>query len=193
MPSTPSRSSPRPARPTVAGRVFALSGAEASTSSDLVKGKWKAASSVFVVTLEMFVRCPVEAFGRRFRGNLIVLPMLEDEVLVSASQAEQLMRDDAECFMLFVALSVETERAITGIEIVSEFPDVFLDDVSGLPPIRDIEFSIDLVLGAGPVSVAPFRMALAELVELKKQIEDLLVKKMVRPSVSSSGAPAVLG
>ncbi|XP_020201933.1 uncharacterized protein LOC109787778 [Cajanus cajan] len=49
------------------------------------------------------------------------------------------------------ALSIETERAITGIEIGSEFPEVFADDVSGLPPLRGVEFSIDLVLGAGPV------------------------------------------
>nr|KYP32516.1 Retrovirus-related Pol polyprotein from transposon TNT 1-94 [Cajanus cajan] len=107
----------------------------------------------------MCVRCPIEVSGRRFRVNLIVLPMvdiniilgmdwlsahhifidcarrelvfpqLEDEVLVSAGRAEQLMRDGAECFMLFATLSFETERAIAGIEIVSEFPKVFLDDV----------------------------------------------------------------
>ncbi|XP_020206257.1 uncharacterized protein LOC109791375 [Cajanus cajan] len=81
----------------------------------------------------------------------LVVSQLEDEVLVSASQAEQLMRDGAECFMLFAALSVETERAITGIEIVSEFPEVFPDDVPGLLPMRDVEFSIDLVPGVGPI------------------------------------------
>ncbi|XP_020232781.1 uncharacterized protein LOC109813075 [Cajanus cajan] len=55
------------------------------------------------------------------------------------------MRDGVECFMLFVALIVETERAITGIEIVSEFPEVFPDDVPGLSPMRDVVFSIDLL------------------------------------------------
>nr|KYP76432.1 Retrovirus-related Pol polyprotein from transposon 17.6 [Cajanus cajan] len=58
--------------------------------------------------------------------------------------------------------------------------------------MHDVEFSIDLVPGAGPVSVAPYRMAPAELVELKKQIEDLLEKQMVRPSVSPWGAPVLL-
>nr|KYP39326.1 Retrovirus-related Pol polyprotein from transposon 17.6 [Cajanus cajan] len=122
----------------------------------------------------------------------LVFPQLEDEVLVSAGQAEQLMRDGAECFMLFAALSIEIERDITRIEIVNEFPEVFPDDVPGLPPRRDVEFSIDLVPGAGSVSVAPYRMAPAELVELKKQIEDLLEKQMVRPSVSPWGAPVLL-
>ncbi|XP_020208708.1 uncharacterized protein LOC109793661 [Cajanus cajan] len=131
-------------RPRAAGRVFALTGEEASTSPNLVKGKGKAAGTE-----------------------------LEDEVLVSTGQGEQLMRDGAECFMLFAALSIETERVITRIKIVSEFPEVFLDDVPGLPPIRDVEFSIDVVPGTGPVSVAPYRMALVELIELKRQIEDL--------------------
>ncbi|XP_020238606.1 uncharacterized protein LOC109817687 [Cajanus cajan] len=55
--------------------------------------------------------------------------------IIRAGQAEQLMRDGVECFMLFATVSIETERAITGIEIVSEFLEVFPDDVSGLPPI----------------------------------------------------------
>nr|KYP67693.1 Transposon Ty3-G Gag-Pol polyprotein [Cajanus cajan] len=55
-----------------------------------------------------------------------------------------------------------------------------------------MEFSIDLVSGAGPVSVAPYRMALAELVELKGQLEDLLEKQLVRLSVSPWGAPVLL-
>ncbi|XP_020236262.1 uncharacterized protein LOC109815858 [Cajanus cajan] len=58
-------------------------------------------------------------------------------------------------------------RAIIGIEIDSEFSEMFPDDVLGLPPMCDVEFSIYLVLGARPVSVAPYRMALVELVELK--------------------------
>nr|KYP52571.1 Transposon Ty3-I Gag-Pol polyprotein [Cajanus cajan] len=55
-----------------------------------------------------------------------------------------------------------------------------------------MEFSIDLVPGAGPVSVAPYKMALAELVELKGQLEDLLEKQLVRLSVSPWGAPVLL-
>jgi len=53
---------------------------------------------------------------------------------------------------------------------------VFHEDVPGLPPTREIEFSIDLVPEAGPMSIAPYRIAPAELVELKKQIEELLEK-----------------
>ena len=54
------------------------------------------------------------------------------------------------------------------IPVVHEFEDVFPDEVPGLPPSREVEFSIDLVLGTGPVSMAPYHTAPAELVELKK-------------------------
>nr|KYP32200.1 Transposon Ty3-I Gag-Pol polyprotein [Cajanus cajan] len=61
-----------------------------------------------------------------------------------------------------------------------------------LPPIREVEFFIDLVPGTRPISIAPYRMSPVELVELKKQIEDLLEKGFVRPSVSPWGAPVLL-
>ena len=80
-------------------------------------------------------------------------------------------------------MSVETESGPLEIPVVGDFSDVFPKDVPCLPPTRELEFSIDLVLGAGPVSIAPYRMAPAELVELKKQIEELLEKQFMRPSV----------
>ena len=62
------------------------------------------------------------------------------------------------------------------IPLVREFEEVFPEEVLGLPPRREVDFSIDLVPGAGPVSIAPYRMAPTKLVELKKQIEELLEK-----------------
>lgn len=69
---------------------------------------------------------------------------------------------------------------------------MFPEEVSVFPPSREVEFAIDLVLGVGLVSVTLYRMALTKLVELKKQIEDLLVKKFIRPCVSSWGALVLL-
>jgi len=57
---------------------------------------------------------------------------------------------------------------------------------------REVEFSIDLVQGAGLVSIAPYRMAPTELVELKKQIKELIEKQFIRPSASPWGAPVLL-
>jgi len=76
--------------------------------------------------------------------------------------------------------------------VVADFADVFPDEVPGLPPSRDVDFTIGLIPGAGLVSVAPYRMAPAELTELKKQIKDLLGKKFIRPSASPWGALVLL-
>ena len=76
--------------------------------------------------------------------------------------------------------------------MVDEYTNVFLDEIPELPPSRDIDFSIDLIPGASLVLAAPYRIAPAELAELKKQIEDLLEKKFIRPSASLWGAPVLL-
>jgi len=86
------------------------------------------------------------------------------------------MKEGSQCFLILTQLSVETEMGPLEASLVGDFSDVFPKDVPGLPPTREIEFSIDLVPGAGLVSIAPYRMAPAELVELKKQSEELLEK-----------------
>ncbi|KAL0560988.1 hypothetical protein IC582_001406 [Cucumis melo] len=72
-----------------------------------------------------------------------------------------------------------------------EFLDVFPDDLSSLPPDRDIEFTIELLPGTTPISQAPYRMAPSELKELKMQLQELVDKGCIRPSVSSWGAPVL--
>ena len=75
---------------------------------------------------------------------------------------------------------------------MEEYANVFPDEIPELPPSRDMDFTIDLIPGAGLVSMAPYQMAPAELSELKKQIEDLLEKKFIRPSASPWGMPVLL-
>lgn len=75
--------------------------------------------------------------------------------------------------------------------VVREFQDVFPEDIPGMPPRRDVEFTVDLVLGTGPISKAPYRMAPAEMNELKNQLEELLDKGYIRPSMSPWGAPVL--
>jgi len=75
--------------------------------------------------------------------------------------------------------------------VVCEFSDVFPDDLPGLPPIRDMEFCIDLLPGTGPISMSFYRFAPAELVELKKQLLELQSIGFIRPSTSPWGAPAL--
>ena len=61
----------------------------------------------------------------------------------------------------------------------------------GLPPDREIEFAIELVPGAAPIYKAPHRIAPVELTELKKQLQELLDKGLIQPSVSRWGAPVL--
>lgn len=87
-------------------------------------------------------------------------------------------------FVVLAYLSIESQMAIGEVPVVCEFAEFSPDDISELPPEREIEFAIDLVPGTRPISMAPYRISASDLVELKKQLEDLLEKKFVRPSVS---------
>ncbi|GJY36848.1 putative reverse transcriptase domain-containing protein [Tanacetum coccineum] len=69
------------------------------------------------------------------------------------------------------------------------FPDVFPEDLPGLPQTRQVEFQIDLVPGAAPVARAPYRLAPSEMKELSEQLKELSDKGFIRPSSSPWGAP----
>jgi hypothetical protein len=77
------------------------------------------------------------------------------------------------------------------IPIVYEYPDVFPNDLPGMPPDRDIEFVIELQPGIAPISKRPYRMPPNELAELKIQLQDLLDKGYIHPSASPWGCPAL--
>ena len=77
------------------------------------------------------------------------------------------------------------------IPVVREFSDVFLEELPGIPLEREVDLSIEIVPGIAPVSKAPYRMAPAELKELKVQLQELLDKGFVRPNVSPWGAPVL--
>ena len=81
--------------------------------------------------------------------------------------------------------------SMDSVPVVQEFSDVFPSDLPGVPPDRDIDFAIDLEPGTKPISIPPYRMAPAELKELKDQLQDLLSKGFIRPSVSPWGAPVL--
>ena len=90
-----------------------------------------------------------------------------------------------------VVAHTEASPNLASIPMVCEFPDVFPEDLPRLPPDRDVEFSIELEPGTAPISRCPYRMALKELVEMKKQLEKLLEKGFIRPSSSPWGCPDI--
>jgi hypothetical protein len=100
---------------------------------------------------------------------------------------------------LLVSVPVKTSRQvfeaivqeIQDIPVVCEFPDVFPEDLPGLPPEMDVEFVIELKPGMAPISRRSYRMPPNELAELKTQLQDLLDKGFIRPSSSPWGCPAI--
>nr|GFC78386.1 putative reverse transcriptase domain-containing protein [Tanacetum cinerariifolium] len=87
----------------------------------------------------------------------------------------------------FLATIHDTTSEVPSIHdqpIVPEFPDVFPDELPGIPPVREVEFNIELIPGSKPIFEAPYRMAPIELKELKDQLQELLERGFIRLSVS---------
>ncbi|XP_055824296.1 uncharacterized protein LOC129892763 [Solanum dulcamara] len=81
--------------------------------------------------------------------------------------------------------------SLKDIPTVCDFLKVFPENLPGLPPEREVEFPIELIPGSTPISITPYRMAPAELRELKTQLQELLEKGLIRPSISPWGAPVL--
>ncbi|KAA3484387.1 DNA/RNA polymerases superfamily protein [Gossypium australe] len=143
----------------------------------------------------------------RYRANLdcaakrmVLRTPEDDEVLVigerreylsnvvSALKAERMVRKGCTAFLTFVSALDEKEVTVNEVRTVKEFVDVFPEELPGLPPDREVEFEIELLPGTAPVSIALYKMAPKELVELKAQIQELLDHGFIRASVSPWGA-----
>nr|GEU95022.1 putative reverse transcriptase domain-containing protein [Tanacetum cinerariifolium] len=83
------------------------------------------------------------------------------------------------------------EKRLEDVSIVKDFPEVFPEDLSGIPPTRHVEFQIDLVPGVAPVARAPYRLAPYEMKKLADQLQELSDKGFIRPSSSPWGAPVL--
>ena len=108
--------------------------------------------------------------------------------MISALKASKLLKKGCQGFLAHIVDSRVASPSISEIPIVHEFSDVFPDELPGLPIDREIEFSIELLPGVSPISIAPHRMAPLELRELKVQLQDLLDKGCISPSVLPWGA-----
>jgi hypothetical protein len=90
-------------------------------------------------------------------------------------------------------MAIDSKEAdpLETIKVVSVFPDVFPKDLPGMPPERKVEFAIELLPGTAPISKTAYRVSGPKLVELKKQIDELLKKGYIRPSTSPWAAPVL--
>eukprot|EP00253_Pinus_taeda_P009241 PITA_09241 len=112
---------------------------------------------------------------------------------ITASQLAKCIRNRCQVYAIQVgyAETKNKENPLEHLPVIKEFADVFPEEIPGLPPKRDIEFTIELIPGAAPVSRTPYRMIVPELTELKMQLQELLDKNYICPSVSPWGAPVL--
>ena len=109
---------------------------------------------------------------------------------IFAATARTMVRKGCEAYLAYVIDMEKTRPSVSDIPTVSEFSNVFPEEFPGFPQ-REIEFAIDVVLGATPASITPYRMAPVELKELKVHLQELLEKGFIQPNVSPWGAPVL--
>jgi hypothetical protein len=122
-----------------------------------------------------------------------------DAVIQCAKRSVILTSPEGERFEFVATLPSAADCAVNqlkagsteDIRVVCEYPDVFPDDLPGMPPKRDIEFIRDLLPGTAPIAKRSYRMSVGELEELKKQLKELLDKGYIHPSSSPWGAPVI--
>ncbi|GJY63941.1 putative reverse transcriptase domain-containing protein [Tanacetum coccineum] len=110
---------------------------------------------------------------------------------VTPSKNGRYISRGCQVFMIQVMEKKSDEKKLEDIPVVKEFPDVFPEDLPGLPPVRQVEFQIDLIPGAAPVARTPYRLAPSEMQELSNQLQELTDRGFIRPSTSPWGAPVL--
>ena len=171
-----------------------------------------------VIVNIVYKDCPIKIREYEFLGDLIELSFKEFDVIlgmdwlsrnqaivdcfigersnhlsnvISSATARTMVRKGCEASLAYVIDTVKARPSVSDIPIVSDFPNVFPEELPGFPPHREIEFAIDVVPGAIQASITPYRMAPLDLKELKVQLQELLEKGFIRPSVSPWGAPVL--
>ncbi|XP_073152943.1 uncharacterized protein [Henckelia pumila] len=160
-------------------------------------------SSIFAISSPMgkdktsasIVRgCELQFDSNAIELDCIVLGMSDFDCIIGIDALTKYRATTgAEGFLVYTLDVLKASPVLADIPVVCEFADIFPNEIPGLPPMREIDFSVELVPGTLPISKAPHRMAPLELKELKDQLEDLLNKGYIRPSVSPWGAPVLFG
>jgi hypothetical protein len=128
-------------------------------------------------------------------GRKVTLQGIQNPISVrqiSSLQVKKNCRKWCPLYAIHVLDSIEDNKpSLEGHTILIEYKYVFPEEVPGLPPRRDIDFSIELAPGVVPMSRTPYRMSTPEMVELKLQLKEMMEKGYIRLSVSPWGAPAL--
>jgi hypothetical protein len=165
-----------------------------------------------IATNQLIRSVPISMGSRIFKTTLLILGLEGMDIILGAdwmthhrvvldvaARALEIRSPTSEDLVLYLPSQDSTqscafammESPVKKIPVVCEYADVFPDELPGIPPDRDIEFAIELQPRMAPISKRPYRMPPAELVELKKQLQELLDKGFIRPSTLPWGCPAL--
>nr|GEZ47957.1 putative reverse transcriptase domain-containing protein [Tanacetum cinerariifolium] len=154
---------------------------------------WLAKYHALIICDEKVIRIPYGNEVLIIRGD-----NCDDESklnIISCTKTQKYIQKGCQVYLAQVpfkkAEDKSEEKRLKDVPIVREFLEVFPEDLPGLPPVRQVEFQIDLVPGAAPVARAPDRLVPVEMQELSTQLQELSDKGFIRPSSSPWGAPVL--
>nr|GEV44310.1 putative reverse transcriptase domain-containing protein [Tanacetum cinerariifolium] len=114
--------------------------------------------------------------------------------IISCTKAQRYLSKGCDVFLAHITMKEAKDKSegkrLKDVPIVRDFPEVFPEDLSGIPPARQVEFQIDLVQGVAPVARAPYRLEPFKMKELAEQLQELSDKGFIRPSSSHWRAPS---
>ncbi|GJS78796.1 putative reverse transcriptase domain-containing protein [Tanacetum coccineum] len=165
-------------------------------SFDVIIGMdWLRRCHAVIVCDEKLIRVPYGNETLTFHGNEGSNEREYRLTVISCSKAQEYMAKGCQVFLAQISAKKQEDKSegnqLKDIPTVRDFPEVFLEDLPGLPPARLVEFQIDLIPGAAPVARAPYRLAPSKMKELSEQLQELSDKGFIRPSSSPWGAPVL--
>ncbi|GJX25672.1 putative nucleotidyltransferase, ribonuclease H [Tanacetum coccineum] len=157
-------------------------------SFDVVIGMdWLSKYRAKILCDEKVVHIPIDGETLIIRGDRSKTRLN----LISCIKTEKYISRGCQVFMIQVMEKKADEKRLEDISVVKEFSDVFPEDLPGIPPVRQVEFQIDLIPGAAPIARTPYRLAPSEMQELSNQLQELTDRGFIRPSTSPWGAPVL--
>ncbi|GJR66751.1 putative reverse transcriptase domain-containing protein [Tanacetum coccineum] len=160
---------------------------ELGTFDVIIGMDWLVKNDTVIICGEKVVRIPY--------GNKTLIVESDEGVsrlkVISYIKARKYIERGCHLFLAHVTEKKRKEKRLEDVPVICNFSEVFFDNLSGLPPPRQVDFRIDLVPGVAPVARAPYRLAPYKMREFSVQLQELLEKGFIRPSLSPWGAPVL--
>nr|GEW73326.1 reverse transcriptase domain-containing protein [Tanacetum cinerariifolium] len=180
------------------GRVYLLKDRNAHQDPNIVTDAFydiKMADGNLVSTNNVIQGCTLTLLNQPFKIDLMLIKLGSFDVVIGmdwlSKNHAKILCDEK---VIHIPINGETliirdEKRLKDIPVVKEFPDIFPEDLPGLPLVRQVEFQINLIPKAAPVARTPYRLDPSEMQELSNHLQELTDRGFIRPSTSPWGAP----